>query len=254
MNEIEKNLENFGFSVNESHVYMAMLRCGEETVTKVAETAKLNRITVHHIVGRLEKRGFAVRFGKGREKLVSAAHPTRLQKKIHESSSEFDALLPKIVASMRDPKQTKKPVVRMYYGVEGFETAAEELLEKPNTTIRHIGSLAEAHKFIGLKYDLEHFIPTRLTKNIHYRALLHENEEKPLVWSTNAADLREVRYFPKGYSIPASTFIVPGKTITVTTNQELMTVVTESIDISESEIQKFDLLWDLLGPEAHSPH
>jgi|GEM_PF-2059394 len=254
MSNIINLLENFGFSPNETRVYLAMLKCGEASVSRIAAAAKLNRITVHHIIGRLEERGFAVRFGKGKEKLVRAAHPSALQKKIRESGAEFDKVVPELVASMRDDSKKMKPVVRMYYGVAGFETAAEELLKKPNITIRHIGSLAEAHKFIGVKYDKEYFIPTRVSKNIQYHALQYTDEEKPVLRTTNKDDLREVRYLPDKYKITTNTFIIPGKTIIVTTNQELMSVVVESEDISESEIQKFDLLWDLLGTKTRSPH
>ncbi len=108
MSDIKKILENFGFSENEAKVYLAMLKCGEAPVSKVAAQAKLNRITVHHIIERLEEREFAVRFKKGSQRLARAAHPARLQKKIRESSSEFDAIVPELVASMRDDSKKKK--------------------------------------------------------------------------------------------------------------------------------------------------
>lgn len=246
MNDIKNILNNFGFSDNEIRVYTAMLKSGEAPVSRIAHVAKLNRITVHHIVERLEERGFATRFNKGNMKVIRPAHPAYIQKKIHESSSLFDQAVPELVASMRDDSQKSKPIVRMYYGVKGFEDAAEELLEKPNTTIRHIGSLKEAHKFIGLNYDLEHFIPTRLNKNIQYKMICYKDEEKVATKTTNEQELRSVRYVPLHSVIQSNTFIIPGKTVVVTTDKELMTLVIESEDISNSEIQKFDLMWSLL--------
>lgn len=254
MNTLQKTLGDFGFSQNEAQVYLAMLKCGEASISRIATVAKLNRITVHHIIGRLEARDLALRFGKGREKLIRATHPTAVQKKIHTSADEFDQAVPALLALMRDNSKKMKPVTRTYYGVLGFESAAEELLQKPNITIRHVGSLTEAHKFIGVKYDLEYFIPTRVSKNIRYRALQYEDEENPVVRTTNAADLRETRYLPDTHIIHTNTFIVPGKTIIVTTKNELMTVVIDSNEVADAEIQKFDLLWELLGPSARSPH
>ncbi|MEK7588736.1 MAG: helix-turn-helix domain-containing protein [Patescibacteria group bacterium] len=246
MTDIKKILNNFGFSDNEIRVYTAMLKSGEAPVSRIATLAKLNRITVHHIVERLEARGFATRFNKGNTKVVRPAHPIHLQKRIHESSALFDKVVPELVATMRDDSNKSKPIVRMYYGVKGFEDAAEELLEKPNITIRHIGSLKEAHKFIGVAYDRDYFVPTRVSKNIHYKTIHYEGETKPVLRTTDKDDLREARYIPKGYDIPTNVFIVPGKTIIVTTDQELMTVVIESEDISNSEINKFELMWSLL--------
>lgn len=246
MQDIKKILNNFGFSENESRVYLAMLRCGEAPISRVAKQARLNRITVHHIIERLEIRGFALRFGKAKEKLVRALHPNSLQKKIHESSSEFDKIVPELIATMRDDSKKLKPVVRMYYGVAGFESAAEELLAKPNITLRHIGSLSEVHKFIGLKYDKEYFIPTRVSKNILYKVILYEGEINPILRTVTEDDLRQIKYLPSNSKIFTSTFIIPGKVIIVTTKEELMTVVIESENISESEIEKFDLIWDLI--------
>ena len=254
MKNIQKTLENFGFSENETKVYLAMLKSGEASISKIASTAKLNRVTVHHIVARLEVRGLAVGFSKDNYKVVRGAHPAHLQKKLQEATSEFSDLIPELVASMRDSTGKVKLIVRMYHGIEGFELAAEELLERPNTIIRHIGSLAEAHKFIGVKYDLEHFVPTRVSKNIHYLTLQYKDEEKPILRTTNEDDMRKVRLLPKNYMVKSNTFMVPGKTVIVTTTDEVMTVVIESVDISESEIQKFDLLWDMLGAGAQLPH
>lgn len=246
MNDIKKILNNFGFSDNEIRVYTAMLKSGEAPVSRIAAVAKLNRITVHHIVERLEARGFATRFNKGNTKVIRPAHPAYIQKKIHESSSLFDALVPELIATMRDENKKNKPIVRMYYGVEGFEKAAEELLEKPNTIVRHIGSLAEAHKFIGVTYDRDYFVPTRIAKNIQYKMICYTNEEKAATKTTNEEKLRSVRYLPLYSVIQSNTFIIPGKTVIVTTDKELMTLVIESEDISNSEIQKFDLMWSLL--------
>lgn len=254
MYQIKSIFKSFGFSENETKVYLAMLKEGEAPVSRIAKNAKLNRITVHHIVERLEKEGLAVIFQKEKQKIVKPAHPLRLQKKIEESTKMFQEAVPELVAIMRDDSLTNKPIVRMYYGVSGFEKVAGELLERSNETIRHIGSLKEAHKFIGVKYDLEYFIPTRIKKNIFYKAIYYKDEEKPILQSTNQKELREVKYFPKNYSVSNNTFIVSNKVVIVTTQKELMSVVIESGDISNSEKEKFDLIWDLLGDENRSPY
>ncbi len=254
MKEIKDILKNFGISPNETRVYLAMLKLGDAPVSRIAQVAKLNRITVHHIVERLEKEGLAVSFKKEKQKLVRGAHPVSLKNKIKESAEMFEKVVPELVATMRDDMNKTKPIVRMHYGVEGFEKVAGELLEKPNITIRHIGSLAEAHKIIGVKYDKEYFVPTRVSRNIHYKTLQYADEGKPVMRTNDADDLREVRLLPPEFKVSANTFIVPGKILIVTTDKELMSVVIESVDISNSEIEKFDLIWNLLGEKSRSPY
>ena len=254
MTRISKTLEKFNFSENEAKVYVAMLKLGDASVGDIAKVANLNRITTHHIATRLEERGFATRFGPDNKKKIKAIHPEALKKKLEGSLAQFTDLLPELVAITREDSVGKKPVVRMYYGVEGFKSAAEELLQKPNNMIRHIGSLKEAHKFIGVDYDKEYFIPKRVAKNINYRSLSYKDEERPVLRTSNTDDLRQVRHLPEKYILKNNTFVIPGKVVIVTTAQELMTVVVESEDISNSEIQKFDLIWDLLGTQASSSH
>ena len=61
-------------------------------------------------------------------------------------------------------------------------------------------------------------------------------------------ELREIRFLPEQYKWKGATLIYDNKVVILSGAEEMMTVVIESETIAEAEKQKFDLLWELVGP------
>ena len=56
--DLIKELEIFGFTTNQAKAYLAIVRAGSISVSKIAEASKLYRQDIYKILPKLEKKGF----------------------------------------------------------------------------------------------------------------------------------------------------------------------------------------------------
>ena len=59
--DLAKDLEVFGFTLNQAKVYLAIILAGSISVGKIAESSKLYRQDIYKIIPNLEKKGFITR-------------------------------------------------------------------------------------------------------------------------------------------------------------------------------------------------
>ena len=102
---------------------------------------------------------------------------------------------------------------------------------------------------MGEDWDLNYYIPTRLKKKIHFKALYFQSQMPKSFLETNHAQfLREVRYLSESFIYNTSKLIYENKVAIFSSKKELITVIIESPEIAESEKQNFDTLWHLVNP------
>lgn len=246
MNNIEQILMEYGLDEKEAILYIASLSLGDKGMSELAKKAGLKRTTAYVVFKSLENKGLMGSFKMKSGMKFVATPPEILIKKAQKQVQELQSLLPQLKAL--EIKPDSHPKITYYEGKEGYMIAAEDSLKTPNSILRSIGSLAEQHKVVGLKYDTKYYIPSRLKKNISFRALYFRSQvEDEIKNSNNTKELREVRYIPEKYIHKTSMLIYENKVVVFSTQKELITVIIESAEIAESEKQKFDLIWDLIG-------
>lgn len=248
MKAIINSLEEYGLDGREAALYMASLQLGETSMSALARRAGVKRTTAYLGFKSLEKKGLMGSFKMRSGLRFVATRPELLISNAQKKLEELQSLLPELKAFSRQSEY--KPRIYYYEGKEGYLVAAEDSLKEANSTVRHVGSLAEAHKIVGLDYDVKYYIPARIKKHILFNALYFRSETEEEIKNRNhAAELREIRYLPEKYSHKTSMLIYGEKIAIFSTKKELITVIIESEQIAESERRKFDLIWDLLGKQ-----
>ena len=246
MNNIEQILMEYGLDEKEAILYMASLSLGDKGMSELAKKAGLKRTTAYVVFKSLENKGLMGSFKMKSGLKFVATPPEILIKKAQKQVQELQSLLPQLKAL--ENKQDSRPKVAYYEGKEGYTIAAEDSLKIPNSTLRSIGSLTEPHKVVGLDYDTKYYIPSRLKKHIFFRALYFKSQiEEEVINRDHTIELREIRYLPENYVHKTSMLIYGDKVAIFSTKKELITVIIESEEIAESEKQKFDLIWSLVG-------
>jgi sugar-specific transcriptional regulator TrmB len=245
MQNIRSTLGALGLSNNEISLYLAALSLGESGITDIAAKSKLKQSTVYLTFDSLQKRGMMGSFKTRRGTRFVASPPTGLLTKLQESISQVQEVLPQLEALV--DKESPEPKIFYYHGKEGYLTIARQSLEVPDTTIRHIGSLTEAYKVLGPKYDQEVYIPERIRKGISLKALYFgQDSKRELSLGSDASKLREVRFLPKDVTMKVSKVTYGNRVAISTSQKELGVVIIESAEIAEAERQSFDLMWRLL--------
>jgi len=241
--EIRHILEGYGLDEKESSLYLSSLNLGDSGMSELAKEAGLKRSTAYLIFQSLEGKGLMGSFKMKTGLRFVATRPEMLISKTKKQLEDLQSILPELVALSK--KNEEDPKVTYYHGEEGYMTALEASLQERNTVLRHIGSIMEAHR-VYADYDVNHYVPERLRKNIAIRCLYTSDTSKEVRNRDHSAERREIRYLPAGYPLKTGMLIYGNRIVITSTKRELITIVIESTDIAESERLKFDLLWDLL--------
>jgi sugar-specific transcriptional regulator TrmB len=245
MEEIKTLLKRFDLNEREIALYTSSLSIGEANMTDLAKKAGLKRPTAYLVFKSLESKGLMGSFRMRKGLKFVATKPETLLTKTKNQLEELQSLMPRLKALGQHSEI--QPKIYYYEGKEGYLIATEDSLKECDSIIRHIGSLAEIHKVIGVDYDLKHYVPTRLKNNISIKSLYFKSQvPDDIKERLHSDELREMKYLPEKYLYQASMLIYGNKVAIFSSKKELITVIVESEQIAESERQKFDLIWDLL--------
>lgn len=234
-------LSKIGLTGREATVYLAALMLGECGMSELAEKSGLKRTSAYVIAEQLEIKGILGTFKTRSGTRYIAKDPKYVLDELQKHTKEFEGVLPQIQSLYK--KSPIKPNVIYYEGVDDYIRAVELCLKKHNTTIYHIGSLAEGHQTLGEEYDFKYFMPERIKKNIFLKALYTPD----VAYKFKESDqkfLREIRYLPESAAIKTLTLIFGSTVIISTTKKTLVTIVIESEEVAIAERMKFELLWD----------
>jgi len=243
MLDIKQTLKEYGLDDSEAGLYLAALKLGEAGMSELAREAQLKRTSAYVIFQALQKKGLMGSFKMKSGLKFVATSPDILVSKTEKELQDLKSILPQLKSLTQKPDQ--KPQITYYEGKEGYYLASEDSLSQPNSTVRHIGSISEIHNVIGEKWDLDYYIPARLKKRIHFKALYFKSQMPQSFLQANHAELlREVKYLPENHLFNTSKLIYGNKVAIFSSKKELVTVIIESPDIAQSEVQLFDTLWD----------
>lgn len=244
MNEIKQILKSLGLEEKEVLLYTAALQLGESGITELARKSGLKKTTTYLIFKSLEKQGLMGSFEMKSGTKFVATRPDILISKTEKQLESIKKIIPELRAIAN--QASNKPKITYYEGKEGYLLAANDTLKKPNSLVRHIGSLTEMHKIIGKKYDFEYYVPMRVKKNIRFRALYTQDIMEVANKLNHPAELREIKYLPTSYN-PKTTILIYDTKIAITSSQkDLFTIIIDSEDVAQAEKSKFDLIWNLI--------
>ncbi|MDR3642440.1 MAG: helix-turn-helix domain-containing protein [Candidatus Doudnabacteria bacterium] len=243
MQDIKQTFKELGLDESEVDLYLASLKLGEAGMSELAREAQIKRTSAYVVFQALEKKGLMGSFKlRGGLKFVATA-PDILLQKTQKHTEDLRNLLPELNGLAH--KKDHRPQITYYEGKEGYFIASGDSLRQPNSTVRHIGSISEIHKVIGEEWDLNYYIPERLKKHIHFKALYFQSQMPQSFLSANHAELlREVKYLPENFIYNTSKLIYGNKMAIFSSKKELVTVIIESPDIATSETKIFETIWN----------
>ena len=173
-------LVKFGLSDNEAGVYLACLELGPNSVQKIAQKAKLNRVTVYGIVEILMKKGF-LREEKDKTKRLIAAYPpmklydvvSRKEEQLKRQIKMLDNLVPELKNVMKS-KQEKTNVI-YYEGEEGLKNWASDALEAKGELLEWTKIESFSKRFD--EYLKSYYYPEKFKRQIPTRFIFLDTPE-----------------------------------------------------------------------------
>ena len=239
--QLQKVIEQLGYSANEARVYLALLSLGESHVTDVAAKTKMPRSSTQVILETLHKDGLVNFYERRRYKYWLAENPSKLLARLESRKNTIQAVLPQLEALRHGESGT--PRVKVFTGVDEIRLIYEDMLE----TKQHIQGVIPWEDWILLlgRGFMEDFIERRIRHYLRMRLLIPKSPVAISLHARDSKELRETRFLPEHMHVNTTTLLYGPKVAIVSLNKKLPTaVLIEDHDVSATVNAFFDNLWD----------
>ncbi len=130
---MEKILREIGLGETEIKIYLTLLKIGESKAGEIIKEGKIKSGRVYEFFDSLIEKGLIAHNTKSGVKYFVATDPKNLyryldkkREKLDSKKEELKAILPNIMANS---KYSKKAIVEIYEGIEGFKNAFSKELK-----------------------------------------------------------------------------------------------------------------------------
>ncbi|MBI4121786.1 MAG: hypothetical protein HY461_00485 [Parcubacteria group bacterium] len=245
--EIKQALELYGFTKNETLIYINLLKQLEAPAFNIAKSTGIPRSTVYITLESLKKQGFVSQFRKNNVSYFALESPNRLISLLKQKEAVMNEIMPQIQAFTS--RNIDTPVAKLYTGTDGIKSGLEDILEtlkKQKTKQIYATSQPDLLKFLP-KY-FPNWLKQREDLGVFTKLILPENVTNYL----DSNELREVRNLPEKFPFTCSVTIYGNKLAFFSFEGNApYCVIVESKSISEMFAQFFLFVWEMLGQNLH---
>lgn len=250
--ELSKTLEQYGFTQNESRIYLYILKNGESTVYTIAQGTKIPRATTYLTLEKLKNQGFISTYKKNNVAQFSAESPNNLLKFLKDKESLIQESLPALFALTKE--RETHPTIKYYSGKESIKTVFTGLYE--NLYKKKLNRL-----FVVSHPELNDFFPKYLPQvlnwkkeklDIHASVIVPGIMEDKIPKIYEPDEFRETRFLPKEFPFKGTLMIAGDRIAIFTIKEDMIFAVTiDSKTISELITQLFLFTWSMIEPKKN---
>jgi len=231
-----EELKSFGLSEKESLVYLSCLKLGSSTANRITSNVNIPRTTVYEILERLKSLGLMSTVISEHKTNFIACDPKRFIDLLEEKKSSIQKILPELKNIQN--KVGAKPFAEVFEGNNSVFKIFDEILEKPNSELKIIGSMENAINQIGFRTD--RFRTIRKDKKIKVTQILEKSEE---ALSEREDKLTEVRCLKSLKDSKEVIFILNSSVYHVILHHQIYAIKIESKEHAKTMEILFDSLW-----------
>lgn len=256
MKPIVDFLHNLGLSEAEVKIYVKLLELGRVSITELAHSLGMNRVTAHFNIQSLIDKGLISHVKQGRSRELYAQPPEALKylieqkdKKVAELHEQYAASLPLMTGMM--PKlgtENKRFDVKFYEGIIGVRAIYQEIFH--TKILRAYANVSRITTAIPENLSL--FPEANKLKHVEMREIIEDSEKSRAYLKNMGPSNYSYRFFPD--ALPDTIFdylIFDEKIAMVSGGKELSGIMIINHDLTENAKALFDMLWKLIPPSTN---
>jgi sugar-specific transcriptional regulator TrmB len=237
MANIERTLENLGFSPNEIKTYLTLNDKGAMPAGKIAKLAKIDRSSCYNSLKLLIEKGLASYVSVGKVKWFQATGPKRLLDYLKEQEEDVKEIVP--ILHDRRKAKTSEGQVRLFKGIKGIKAIFLDIIRtgKDNYVFGSEGQFSEIMPEFALQFK-------RMKKEKKFKTyLLCRKDRKELDVSASSH-----KYLPNISESPAVTNIYGDKIAIIIWTDEPEGIIIENPAAAKAYKSYFDFMWKNAKP------
>lgn len=230
--DINKTLENLGFTQNEIKVYLTLNDHGSNKAGRIAKLAKIDRSSCYNAIKTLLEKGLSSYVLIGKIKWFQATGPKRLLDYVKEQEEDIKVILPMLDARHKASKIEGQ--VRLFKGIKGIKTIFLDIIatKHDNFVFGSEGQFSQK-----MPEFAKQFIRMKKEEGIKTKIIMRHGR-------TDADDYTvEYRLFPGDVESPAVTNIYGDKIAIIIWTDEPEGIVIENKTAALAYKSYFDFMW-----------
>lgn len=244
-NERTESLLEVGFSPKEAKVYLALLKLGRGSVTKISREAQILRTTAYDVLNSLFNKNLVTLSGKEPKQEYVAESPDQIKKYINtELENKRESLKRAEIELIPQLKSiyniSARPKVMFYEGTEGVEQVYEDTLTS-HETIRAYANVNEMH--LALPKYFPQYYKRRRASGISIRAILPANEAGLDRSTKDNDEARESALVPADKFYFSPEINIYDNKVMIASWKEKLGIIIESQEIADAMKTIFELAW-----------
>jgi len=234
---IKKTLEELGFDEKETQVYLALLKIGETTATKISQETKIERTLVYYIIEKLINRGLVSFKLKNNVKYYSASNPEKILEEIKEKEKSFLRILP-FLEQIRKQAYEEEVKVDIYKETAGLKAVMNDMF-KHGKEFLVLGEQGQIQKHYPIIY--QQYLRRLKDTGIKEKVIIREDLRGKIWKSKNS----EFRYISKDLISPTTTLIYADKVLITIWEKPMFNILITSKKVADSFRSYFNHFWKI---------
>lgn len=233
--DLESALKQLGLKQSEIDVYLALLKTGETSISKLSEVAKIHKKNIYEAADRLVNKGLVSSVIKSNVTYWTPLSPENLFALLDEKKSIIEKIMPELMSEYSINKSTR--TITTYDDKEGIRSFLNDII-KEDKQLRIIAGTGKGFDKTGF-YIYSWFKKINEQK-INISVLFnHDANIKNILKETTNINCS---FLPKEFTTPTQLFIYGNKTGIVMWSQRPLAIVIENEEITKGFEQYYNFL------------
>ena len=233
---IFRDLEKLNYSVNESKVYITLIRLGATLAGNIAKEAQLDRSSTYNALKGLIQRGIVSTVFENKRTIYVPENPKKILDYYQEKEEIAKIIIPKLEKQFAFSKE--KSSVKLFQGYKGLKTVFQDILDSSDkgTTYYVLGS--EGHFGSKMSYYAPIFRKRKEEKHIQTKMLIREGREKK-----SPGKYTEYKTVPSDVESPATINIYDNKVAIFIWDETPRAILIENENVKRTFENYFGFMW-----------
>ena len=231
-----QDLVKLNYSVNESKVYLTLLKLGASLAGNVAKEAHLDRSSTYNALKGLTQKGVVSTVHENKRTIYVPEDP----KKILDYFQEKEEIAKKIIPNLKEQYSFKKPKssVKLFQGFKGLKTVFQNILDSTDENKTYYVMGSEGFFSKKMPYFCPIFRKRKELKKVKTKLLVREGRKK-----SKKGKFTEYRTVPSDVESPATINIYDDKVAIFIWDDTPQAILIENKNVKRTFENYFNFIW-----------
>ena len=231
-----RDLEKLNYSVNESKVYLTLIKLGSSLAGKIAKEAELDRSSTYNALKALIQRGVVSTYHENKRTIYVPENPSKILNYYQEKEEIAKKIIPKLEQQFAFKKQNS--AVKLFQGYKGLKTVFQEILDSTNKGETYYVMGSEGYFTKKMPYYAPIYRKRKELKQVKTKVLIREGRDKRK--KNKYSDYRKI---PSDVESPATINIYGDKIAIFIWDEPPQVIVIENKNVNKTLENYFKFMW-----------